>query len=1077
MTTQGYRAVPPQVDLPAMEREVLAFWRERDIFAKSVARNQGAPETPDTQGHWTFYEGPPTANGRPGTHHVESRTFKDIFPRFKTMQGRQVSRKGGWDCHGLPVELAVEKELGFSGKADIEAFGIAEFNARCRESVLRYVDLWEQMTERMGCWIDMRDPYRTMDPEYIDSEWWALQQIHSRGLLVEDYRVAPYCPRCGTALSDHELAQGYETVTDPSVYVRFPLTSGPHAGADLLVWTTTPWTLVSNALVAVHPEMTYVVATRDPAHDTHDTDEADETVVVAESLWKKVLGEGWVVTARLPGTAMVGWTYQRPFELLDWPARTDSTGPEDERTDAHFVVAEDYVTAEDGTGLVHQSPAFGEDDFWSCRRNGVAMVNPITPQGEFEDRLELVGGQFFRHANTDLVTDLERRGLLFRHLPYEHTYPHCWRCHTALLYYAQPSWYIRTTAVKDELLRENDATTWYPATIKHGRYGDWLENNIDWALSRSRYWGTPLPIWRCPEGHQTCVGSRAELGELTGSDQSGLDPHRPYVDEVTFPCPHHGGAGPCGLRATRVPEVIDAWFDSGSMPFAQWGYPHLPGSQQSLETAYPADFICEAIDQTRGWFYSLMAVGTLVFDQSSYRNVLCLGHILAEDGRKMSKHLGNILEPIPLMDEHGADAVRWFMAAGGSPWAARRVGHTTIQETVRKVLLTYWNTVAFQVLYANLAGWTPSGAPEQPAHVLDRWALAELARLVEQVTAAMEDFDTQRAGTLLAAYVDDLSNWYVRRSRRRFWDGDAEAFATLHECLVTVTQLMAPMAPFITERVWRDVVVATDPQAPESVHLSSWPTPGSRPADPDLAGQVSLARRLVELGRAARADAKVRTRQPLRRALIATSAFDSLAPELRGEIAEELNVGSIEPLSAAGADLVDHTAKGNFRALGKRFAKDTPRVAAAIAAADAGALAATLRGQGRAEVEVDGQPVEVLPEEVIVSERPREGWSVVNEQGETIALDLEITPELRRAGRAREVVRLVQEARKASGLEVSDRIDLTWAATGETAEAIRMHADLIAGEVLATSLEEAASEAGLTQRDDDLGVAFSLQRS
>jgi len=1075
-----YRPVPPQVDLPALETEILDFWHAQQIFEKSVARNQGAPESPGT---WTFYEGPPTANGRPGTHHIESRTFKDVFPRFKTMQGYQVNRKGGWDCHGLPVELAVEKELGFSGKADIEAFGIAEFNARCRESVQRHVDLWEQMTDRMGCWIDMREPYRTMDPEYVESVWWALKQIHERGLLVEDYRVAPYCPRCGTGLSDHELAQGYETVTDPSVYVRFPLTSGPYAHkASLLIWTTTPWTLVSNALVAAHPELTYVTATKD-----------GETIVVAEALVEKALGEEWTVGDRFTGADMVGWTYQRPFELVEWPARTD--GDED-RPDAHFVVTEDYVTAEDGTGLVHQSPAFGEDDFASCRRNGVAMVNPIDPRGLFLDSLELIGGQFFRHANTDLVEDLTKRGLLMRHVPYEHSYPHCWRCHTALLYYAQPSWYVRTTQIKDDLLEQNRKTNWYPSTIKHGRYGDWLENNVDWALSRSRYWGTPLPIWRCEERHQTCVGSLRELSELTGADQSGLDPHRPFVDDVTFPCPHgaegQSSAG-CRLLARRVPEVIDAWFDSGSMPFAQWGYPHVEGSEQMFEQAYPADFICEAIDQTRGWFYTLMAVGTLVFEQSSYKNVLCLGHILAEDGRKMSKHLGNILEPIPLMEEHGADAVRWFMVAGGSPWAARRVGHATIQETVRKVLLTYWNTVAFQVLYANLAEWTPGsqvpGAAQRPSgkqqHCLDRWALSEAHRLVRDVTIAMEAFDTQRAGTLLSAYVDDLSNWYVRRSRRRFWDGDAAAFATLHECLRVVTQLMAPLAPFITERVWRDLFAmcaeSTSEELPQSVHLSSWPEQDPALIDADLAEQMKLARRLVELGRAARADAKVKTRQPLRRALVATSAYDRLCEELRHEVSEELNVGTLEPLSAAGADLVDHTAKGNFRALGKRFARDTPRVAAAIASADTEALAAALGTDGRATVELDGEPVEVLPDEVIISERPREGWSVVNEQGETVALDLQVTPQLRRAGLAREVIRMIQEARKAAGFEVSDRIALSWAVldqegTGELREAIDEHRELIAQEVLASTIAEAESPAALSQSDPDLGLAFAVYR-
>ncbi len=1049
-----YRPVPPQVDLPALEHEVLDYWSEHQTFATSLAQSQGNPR-------WTFYEGPPTANGRPGTHHVEARVFKDVFPRFKTMQGYLVERKAGWDCHGLPVELAVEKELGFSGKADIEAYGVAEFNARCRESVQRHVGAFEEMTGRMGYWVDTSDPYRTMDPAYVESVWWALKQIHDKGLLVEDYRVAPYCPRCGTGLSDHELAQGYETVTDPSVYVRFPLTSGPYAGspdspgAALLVWTTTPWTLVSNTAVAAKPDVDYVVATNDT-----------ETLVVAEPLFAEVLGEGWTVQGTVTGRDLEGWTYQRPFELVEFPASEGTP---------HAVVLADYVTTEDGTGLVHQSPAFGEDDLAVCRSYGLPIVVPVQPDGHFVESLGLVGGQFFKHADTDLVRDLESRGLLFRHLPYEHSYPHCWRCHTPLMYYAQPSWYVRTTQVKDALLRENGSTSWFPETIQWGRYGDWLENNIDWALSRSRYWGTPLPIWRCSEGHQTCVGSLAELSELTGSDQSGLDPHRPFVDAVVFACPT------CGGEARRVPEVIDAWFDSGSMPFAQWGYPHQPGSVERFEQAYPADFICEAIDQTRGWFYTLMAIGTLVFDESSYRNVLCLGHILAEDGRKMSKHLGNILEPMPLMDEHGADAVRWFMAASGSPWAARRVGHTTIQETVRKVLLTYWNIVAFQVLYARTSQWSPQDAGRDPAPapadrpVLDRWALSEAHRIARGVTDALEVFDTQRAGTLLASYVDDLSNWYVRRSRRRFWEGDPSALATLHECLRLVTLLMAPLTPFVTERVWQDVFASTSQELPESVHLASWPEVDDALVDDALREQVNLTRRLVELGRAARADAKVRTRQPLRRALIPSAAHALLDEELRAEVAAELNVGVVEPLSSAGADLVDFSAKGNFRALGKRFAKQTPQVAAAIAQADASALARALDADGRAVVPVDGEDVEVLREEVIVSERPREGWSVVNEQGETVALDLELTPELVRAGVAREVVRLVQEARKSSGFDVSDRIVLVWQAEGDTAAALQENAALVSEEVLAVEMGEGEPKEPFV-RDEALGLSFSVTR-
>ncbi|GAA0894912.1 MULTISPECIES: isoleucine--tRNA ligase [Streptomyces violaceusniger group] len=1044
--TPQYRQVPAQVDLPALEHAVLDFWRENKIFARSLEQSEGRPE-------WVFYEGPPTANGMPGAHHIEARVFKDVFPRFRTMRGYHVDRKAGWDCHGLPVELAVEKELGFNGKKDIEAYGIAEFNAKCRESVTRHTDAFAELTTRMGFWTDLDGAYWTMNPGYIESVWWSLKEIFNKGLLVQDHRVAPWCPRCGTGLSDHELAQGYETVVDPSVFVRFPLTSGPLAGeAALLVWTTTPWTLVSNTAVAAHPQVRYVVATN-----------GEEKLIVAEPLAEKALGEGWTVTGEsFTGAEMERWGYRRPFELVDIP-------------DAHFVVNADYVTTEDGTGLVHQSPAFGEDDLLTCRAYGLPVVNPVRPDGTFEEGLDLVGGQFFKKADEALTADLKERGLLFRHVPYEHSYPHCWRCHTALLYYAQPSWYIRTTAIKDALLRENEKTNWYPESVKTGRYGDWLNNNIDWALSRNRYWGTPLPIWRCAESHLTCVGSLAELSELTGTDQSGLDPHRPYIDAVTFTCTADG----CSLTAERVPEVIDAWYDSGSMPFAQYGYPYR--NKELFERRYPAQFISEAIDQTRGWFYTLMAVGTLVFDKSSYENVVCLGHILAEDGRKMSKHLGNILQPIPLMDQHGADAVRWFMAAGGSPWAARRVGHGTIQEVVRKTLLTYWNTVAFQALYARTSGWAPSAADPAPAErpLLDRWLLGELGTLTEQVTESLEAYDTQRAGKLLSAFVDDLSNWYVRRSRRRFWQGDAAALRTLHDVVETVTRLMAPLVPFITERVWQDLVVPVTPEAPASVHLTTWPEPDRSMIDPALSERMALVRRLVELGRATRAESGVKTRQPLSRALVAASGFEALGAELRAQIEEELNVSSLASLSEVGGSLVDTTAKANFRALGKRFGKGTQPVAKAIAEADAAALSVALR-EGNASVVVDGETVALSPDEVIITETPREGWSVASDAGATVALDLEITPELRRAGLARDAIRLIQEARKNSGLDVADRIALRWqSADEELRQALVDHAELIADEVLATDFAAGDGDEGYGDpfTDAPLGLTFRLRKA
>jgi isoleucyl-tRNA synthetase len=1011
-----YRQVPAQVDLPAMEHQILEFWQEQDVFHRSLAERADAPR-------WTFYEGPPTANGTPGAHHVEARVFKDIFPRYRTMKGYHVPRQAGWDCHGLPVELAVEKELGFTSKADIERFGVAEFNARCRESVLRHVDEFSEMTRRMGYWVDMDRAYWTMDPHYVESVWWSLAEIFDKGLLVQDHRVAPYCPRCGTGLSDHELAQGYETVVDPAIYVRFPLISGEiverHPGAELLAWTTTPWTLVSNTAAAVNPDAEYAVV-RQPD---------GSLLIAASALVAELFGADADVVDRFAGTELEGSRYTPPFDLV-------------EIDDAHIVVLADYVTTDDGTGVVHQAPAFGADDLMTCRAYNLPVVNPIRADGTFLDDVPLVGGLFFKHADDSLVADLAARGVLFRQDAYEPSYPHCWRCHTPLIYYAQPSWYIRTTAIKDQLLEQNEATHWHPNTIKWGRYGDWLNNNVDWALSRNRYWGTPLPIWRCANDHLTAVRSRAELGRLAGQDLSDLDPHRPFVDEITFDCPE------CGTLARRVSEVIDCWYDSGAMPFAAQGYPHR--DPETFTDQYPADFICEAIDQTRGWFYTLMAIGTLVFDESSYRNVVCLGHILDEDGRKMSKHLGNVLEPIPLMDEHGADAVRWFMLASGSPWQARRVGHAAIADVVRKTLLTYWNTVSFQSLYARTAGWTPDlpAPPIESRPVIDRWLLSAAYAMAAQADAALENFDTQRAGRVLARFIDDLSNWYVRRSRRRFWDGDPAALATLHEALRVVTLCLAPFTPFITERVWQDLFVPTDANAPLSVHLADWPV-REDVIDPALEDQMALVRRLVELGRAARASSAVRTRQPLGRAVIAAPGWAALPADMREHIAEELNVQRVEEPEAG--TLVEVSAKANFRALGQRFAKQTPVVAQAIAEADAALLAEQLRDAQTARIDVPGVGiVDIAPEDVIITETPQQGWSVESAQGESVALDLTMTPELQRAGLAREFIRAIQEARKQAGFAITDRIDVSWNTDDDQARAtLTEYTGAIAEDVLA----------------------------
>lgn len=1017
-----YRPVPAQVDLPALEHEVLEMWEREGVFAASVAQSQGRPP-------WVFYEGPPTANGTPGTHHVEARVFKDVFPRYRTMKGFHVPRQAGWDCHGLPVELFVEKELGFTGKQDIEAYGVAEFNARCRESVLRHVDEFTEMTTRMGYWVDTDAAYWTMDPNYIQSVWWSLKQIFDKGLLVQDHRVAPYCPRCGTGLSDHELAQGYETVIDPSVYVRFPVTDTDflrsYPGAAFLVWTTTPWTLVSNTAVAVKPTAQYsVVKTVD-----------GETLVVATALLDQVFAEPVTVLSTMLGAELERLTYQRPFDYVEIPG-------------AHYVVLADYVTTEDGTGLVHQAPAFGADDLLTCRAYGLPVINPVLPDGHFAPDVPVVGGQFFKKADAGLITTLTAAGLMFKHVEYEHSYPHCWRCHTPLIYYAQPSWYIRTTAIKDQLLEQNEKTNWFPGSIKWGRYGDWLNNNVDWALSRNRYWGTPLPIWRCPDGHLTAVASMAELSELAGVDVSAIDPHRPYVDDITMPCPT------CGLIANRVPEVIDCWYDSGAMPFAAVGYPLQ--NADSFRAQYPADFICEAIDQTRGWFYTLMAIGTLVFEESSYKNVVCLGHILDEDGRKMSKHLGNVLEPIGLMNEHGADAVRWFMLASGSPWQARRVGHAAIGDVVRKTLLTYWNTVSFLSLYARLSQWEPTASAPDPSQrpVIDRWVISEANQLAHEVDLALEAFDTQRAGRLLSTFIDNLSNWYVRRSRRRFWDGDPAALATLHEALRTATLCLAPFTPFITERVWQDLFRSTDPSAPKSVHLATWPEVNAEAIDERLGTDMALVRRIVELGRAARATSGVRTRQPLGRALVSATGWSDLSPQLREQICEELNISTLESLDDGGAGLVDTSVKANFRSLGQRFGKQTPAVAAAIAASDPAALLAAVRASGSTTLTVSGLgEVSVSEGDVVITETPREGWAVAADAGESIALDLTITDDLRRAGLAREIVRAIQEARKNSGLDVADRISVYWSSVDEDVLAtMAQHGEMIGSEVLAPNM-------------------------
>ncbi|MGH2807015.1 MAG: isoleucine--tRNA ligase, partial [Actinomycetota bacterium] len=759
MATPRYRPVDPKVSFPQLEERIQTRWKDEQIFHRSMSQREGASE-------WIFYEGPPTANNKPGIHHVESRAFKDIFCRFQAMRGHYVHRKAGWDCHGLPVEVAVEKELGITVKRQIEEeFGIEEFVRRCKESVQRYVEDWEVLTERIGFWVDLDEAYWTMEPTYVESVWWLLKQIWDKGLLEEDFKVVPYCPRCETSLSSHEqhMTGAYQTVTDPSVYVRFPLEDDGNVA--LLVWTTTPWTLLANMAAAAGPDVTYV--------EVDDPDKPGARLILAEERVEALLGEGVEIRRRFPGRELIDnhTRYMPPFDFVDRQAKEHV---------AHTVRNGDFVTTEDGSGIVHLAP-YGEEDMSVAKRDDLPIVQMINGSGRVVESGGKFAGLWIKDADVEIVKDLTERGILFRSETYEHSYPHCWRCNTPLLYYARKDWYIRTSQIRSELQASNEETNWQPPTIKYGRFGDWLANNVDWSLSRDRYWGTPLPVWRCANEHAVCVGSFSELSERAGRDLGpDFDPHRPYVDGITFPCPE------CGQESRRVLSVIDAWFDSGAMPFGQWHYPFE--NEDVFDRRFPADFISEAIDQTRGWFYSLLAVATLVRGHNSYQNVVCLGHIIDAEGRKMSKSLGNVIDPWTVVNAHGADALRWYMLSVGTPWSARRVSPDLIEEQLRKYLLTMWNTYSFLVTYASLEDFDPAAVaiPVAERSEMDRWILAELDSTVRDVTAGLENFDTAVGGKRLDRFVDDLSNWYVRRSRRRFWRSSADAdtkaaFLTLWE--------------------------------------------------------------------------------------------------------------------------------------------------------------------------------------------------------------------------------------------------------------------------------------------------------
>ncbi len=1035
-----FRELPSDRSAAEIEEELLERWRAEDLFTRVQRARADRPE-------WVFFEGPPTANGRPGIHHVAARTIKDLFCRFRVMTGCHVTRKAGWDTHGLPVEIEVEKALGISGKPQIEELGVERFNTLSRESVWRYREEWERLSERIGYWLDYAHPYVTYANDYVESVWWALATLFERDLLYRGHKILPYCARCGTALSSHEVAQGYRDARDPSVIVALPLVEPVPAevggsGARMLVWTTTPWTLVSNTALAVHPDIEYVVV-RLRAGDA-------STLILADARAAAVLGEDYTdryeVVLRLPGTSLVGLHYRRPLDWVPYPGEG-----------AHEVVlGETFVSAEDGTGIVHLSPAFGADDFAAGQRHDLAFLRPVDGRGEFDAEIPIVGGRFVKDADPLILDELTRRGVLFRSGTIEHAYPFCWRCDTPLLYYARESWFVRTTAFRDRMLARNARVHWHPPETGAGRFGEWLTNNVDWALSRDRYWGTPLPIWVCDadDAHREAVGSYARLAERWGKPlAAAFDPHKPFIDEYTWPCER------CTGTMRRTPEVVDAWFDSGSMSFAQWHYPFE--GQDLTARHFPADFIAEGVDQTRGWFYSLLAIATGLGDAlphnsdtaaSPYRNVVVNDMLLDAAGLKMSKSRGNVVDPWAVLSRHGADAVRLYLVVSSQVWLPKAFDEDGIRETAGRLLLTLRNVyTGMFARYANF-GWSPSelDPPLAARPPVDRWVLSRLAAVEEKAHDALAAFDaTQAARAVMEFVVDDVSNWYVRLNRSRFYDvagpDNRAAFATLHEVLTVACRLLAPMCPFVTDWMHRELTE-------ESVHLAPYRrSPGATARDVALDEGMEQIRTLATLARAAREEAGVKVRQPLSRLVCVVPNYKAAAvAELVPLLAAELNVKQVEFVSDGDA-LVRLEARPNYRALGKRFGRRTPLVAGAVAALDAAAVAALQRGEEVA-VAVEGESHTLQAAEVSIVRRAGGGLVVQEAGGYVAALDPTVTPPLRREGLAREVVSRVQRLRKDTGLEVSDRIRLHVSGDGPVEEAASAHRDTIAAEVLAIAI-------------------------
>ena len=1015
-----YKKVPTTLNFVEREKETLKFWKDNQIFEKSVQLRQGAPA-------YTFFDGPPTANGKPHIGHVLTRAMKDIIPRYKTMRGYDVLRKAGWDTHGLPVELEVEKELGLDGKEQIEQYGVIPFIQKCKESVWKYKGEWEVMSDRMGFWADMDNPYITYDNDYIESEWWALKAIYEKGLLYKGHKIVPYCPRCGTALSSHEVAQGYKEVKETSATVRFRVPD--EENTYFLAWTTTPWTLPSNVSLCVNPDVTYAYVRVD----------GKETLIMAKDLIGTVLeGHETEIIKEVVGRELEYKHYEPLFECT----RKAAGGK-----DAFYVMVDDYVTTTDGTGIVHNAPAFGEDDYRVCKKYDLPFVQMVDSKGEMCGGTPW-DGVFVKKADPMVLKDLDERGLLFAAPRFEHSYPFCWRCDTPLIYYARSSWFIAMTKVKDRLIDYNRRINWIPETIKEGRMGNFLENVIDWGISRERYWGTPLPVWVCDKcGKIHVVGSRKELSELTGCDEN-VELHKPYVDPLTWKCE-------CGGTMRREPVVIDCWFDSGSMPFAQWHYPFE--NKDKFERRYPANFISEAIDQTRGWFYTLSAIAACLFDSPAFLNCIVLGHVQDKEGRKMSKHIGNVVDPWVLLDNQGADAVRWYFYTSSMPWLPNRFSAEAVSESQRKYMGTFWNTYAFYILYADIDNFDPTRHKlvRENLTPMDRWILSRLNTLMGRVEAYLDDLKMTEAGREMQDFMDDLSNWYVRRCRERYWGKDMTAdkeaaYMTLYTVLKTMALISAPFTPFMSETMYQNMVRTVDKNAPESIHLCDWPKKDESFIDPELEANMAAVLDIVVLGRSARNAANIKNRQPVASMYVQGKALPDMYVSI---IADELNVKEVKFVDDASS-FISYRVKPQLKTLGPRYGKLLPKINQYLAGEGIGNAVVAAHNRGESyKFDIDGTEISLAAEDVLVSTEENAGFVTVTEHDLSVVLDTNLTPELIEEGFVREIVSKVQTMRKEAGFEVTDHIVLSHHGNSLIEGIFARHGAEIAADTLADSIK------------------------